>query len=98
MDQVKKIWTRVDTYGGKLVENIVQAIARDILADSLKKLDKAGYDIVMHVHDEAVAEIPKFEAEKNLEQMCAIMGEPISWAEGLPLGADGYITDYYKKD
>lgn len=98
MDQVKKVWTRVDTYGGKLVENIVQAIARDILAYSLVKLDNAGFDIVMHVHDEAVAEIDRTDAEQELERMCAIMSEPIEWAEGLALAADGYITEYYKKD
>jgi DNA polymerase len=98
MDQVKKIWTRVDTYGGKLVENIVQAIARDLLAESLIKLDKKGFDIVMHVHDEVVAELLKKEAAARLEEMCAIMSEPVAWAEGLPLAADGYVTEYYKKD
>lgn len=98
MDQVKKIWTRVDTYGGKLVENIVQAIARDLLAESLIKLDKKGFDIVMHVHDEVVAELFKDEAGARLEKMCAIMSEPVTWAEGLPLAADGYLTEYYKKD
>lgn len=98
MDQVKKIWTRIDTYGGKLVENIVQAIARDILAESLIRLDNAGFKIVMHVHDEAVAEVPKEGAEVNLERMCDIMSQPVKWAPDLPLGADGYITDYYKKD
>lgn len=99
MDQVKKIWTRIDTYGGKLVENIVQAIARDILADSMKRLNNAGYAIAMHVHDEVVAEISSDDSEYgDLKIMCSIMGEPISWAEGLPLGADGYLTRYYKKD
>jgi len=98
MDQVKKIWTRIDTYGGKLVENIVQAIARDILADSMKRLNNAGYAIAMHVHDEVVADIPSYDAEDDLRVMCNIMGEPISWAEGLPLAADGYLTKYYKKD
>lgn len=98
MDQIKKTWGRVETYGGKLVENIVQAIARDILADSMLRLDAAGFEIVMHVHDEAVAEIPEHNAEHKLERMCKIMTEPISWAAGLPLGADGYITKYYKKD
>ena len=98
MDQVKKIWTRVDTYGGKLVENIVQAIARDLLAESLIKLDNKGFDIVMHVHDEVVAELLKKEAAARLEEMCAIMSEPVAWAEGLPLAADGYVTEYYKKD
>lgn len=99
MDQVKKIWTQIDTYGGKLVENIVQAIARDILALSLKKLDRAGYTLCMHVHDEAIAEINDDESkEATLEHICSVMGEPVEWAEGLPLAADGYLTKYYKKD
>ena len=98
MDQVKKTWGRVETYGGKLVENIVQAIARDILADSMIRLDAAGYEIVMHVHDEVVAEVPETNAEDSLTKMCNIMGEPIEWAKGLPLAADGYLTKYYKKD
>ena len=100
MDQIKKTWTRVDTYGGKLVENIVQAIARDILADSMKRLDKAGYPITMHVHDEAVSEIKDYgkDSQVDLDRMCDIMSQPISWAKGLPLAADGYLTKYYKKD
>ena len=98
MNQTTKIWERVDTYGGKLVENIVQAIARDLLAESLIKLDKAGFDIVMHVHDEVVCEIFKGAAAEELKIICEIMGESVAWAEGLPLAADGYVTDYYKKD
>ena len=98
MNQTTKIWERVDTYGGKLVENIVQAIARDLLAESLVKIHKAGFDIVMHVHDEVVCEIFKGAAAEELKIICDIMGEPVAWAEGLPLAADGYITDYYKKD
>lgn len=98
MDQVKKQWTRIDTYGGKLTENIVQAIARDLLADSMLRLDKNNFPIVMHVHDEVVCEIHKGVAEFKLESMCDLMGEPVAWAEGLPLAADGYLTDYYKKD
>lgn len=98
MNQTTKIWERVDTYGGKLVENIVQAIARDLLAESLMKLDAAGFNIVMHVHDEVVAEVFYDESKMELKKMCRIMSEPVSWAEGLPLAADGYVTDYYKKD
>ena len=98
MNQTTKIWERVDTYGGKLVENIVQAIARDLLAESLVKIHKAGFDIVAHIHDEVVAEVLKTEAKEKLQEMCDIMGEPIDWAEGLPLAADGFITEYYKKD
>ena len=89
-------WGEVDTYGGKLVENIVQATARDCLAHSMLKLDKLGYRIVMHVHDEIVIEIEKNRDE--LEKVCDIMGEEIPWAPGLPLRADGYECSYYQKD
>lgn len=96
MDQTTKQWKTQDTYGGKLVENIVQAIARDCLAEALLKLDAAGFDIVMHVHDEAVIEVD--EDLHTLETINKIMSEPISWAPGLPLTADSYSTPYYKKD
>lgn len=89
-------WEEVDTYGGKLVENIVQATARDCLAHSMLKLDKAGYEIVMHVHDEIVIEI---ENDRNeLDTITGIMGQEIPWARGLPLRADGYECSYYQKD
>jgi DNA polymerase len=96
VDQTTKAWRRIDTYGGKLVENIVQAIARDCLAYAMLNLDTAGYKIVMHVHDEIVAEMP--EGCGSLEEINAIMGQPIPWAKGLPLKADSYETNYYKKD
>ncbi|ODS08321.1 DNA-directed DNA polymerase [Bacillus velezensis] len=89
-------WGRLNTYGGKLVENIVQAVARDCLAVTLIRLDDAGYKTVMHVHDEAVLDVPR--GKNELDKVEAIMGEPIPWAKGLPLTADGFITDYYKKD
>lgn len=95
MDQTTKKWKRQDTYGGKLVENIVQAIARDCLAEALLKMDSSGYDMVMHVHDEIVSEIPE---SLTLDEVNAIMSAPISWAPGLPLRADSYETKYYKKD
>ena len=85
-----------ETYGGKLVENIVQATARDCLAESLIKLDRADYRIVMHVHDEVVIEIE--EGRQELDRVCAIMGEPLAWALDLPLNADGYECKYYHKD
>jgi len=90
--------TRLETYGGKLTENIVQAIARDCLAHSMLRLKAEGYNIVMHVHDEVIIELPKKDAKKELENICAIMGESIPWAKDLLLRADGYITDYYLKD
>lgn len=98
MDQNIKQWTDIETYGGKLVENIVQAIARDLLAESMIALDNAGYKIVMHVHDELICEVPETDAAKHLENMEKIMGTPIDWAPGLPLKADGYTTKFYKKD
>lgn len=96
MDQTTKKWGSVNTYGGKLVENVVQAIARDCLAETLKRLDRNGYKTVMHIHDEVVLDVPKEKAE--LERVEIIMKEPISWAPGLPLNADGFISEYYKKD
>lgn len=96
MNQTTKQWGVQDTYGGKLVENAVQAIARDCLADKMLLLDRAGYDIVLHVHDEGGIDAPR--NPETLNAICELMGQPISWAPGLPLRADGYITDFYKKD
>lgn len=96
MEQTSKQWTTLDTYGPKLVENIVQAVARDCLAVNMIRLNDANYDIVMHVHDEVILDTPI--GKGSLEEVCNIMGTPIDWAPGLPLRADGYETDYYKKD
>ncbi len=98
MDQVTKQWGWVESYGGKLTENIVQAIARDLLAESLTKLDKKGFKVVMHVHDEAVVEVELDGANAMLHWICEIMGQDVVWAKGLPLKADGYLTPFYKKD
>ena len=89
-----KKWDRIESYGPKFVENIVQATARDILAESMLRLDAAGYRIVMHVHDEVVIEAPE---TTPLEDICAIMGQTPNWAEGLLLRADGFVCDYYMK-
>ncbi|MFX1704568.1 DNA polymerase [Chitinophaga sp. CC14] len=96
MNLEKGQWVRTDTYGGKLVENIVQAVARDVLADAMLRLNAAGYRIVMHVHDEVVLEVP--DGWGSTEEVNRIMGEPISWAPGLHLKAESYETLYYKKD
>lgn len=98
MDQTTGQWVYIDTYGGKLVENIVQAISRDLLAYSMLILDEEGFDIVLHVHDEVVAEVPENDAKERLDRMCEIMGFEVPWAKGLPLKGDGYITKFYKKD
>lgn len=84
----------VDTYGGKLIENITQAVARDCLARAMLNLDKVGYKIILHIHDEIVCERKK---GQTLEQMIEIMSRPISWAEGLELGADGFEDTKYHK-
>ena len=91
-----KKWTSIETYGPKLVENIVQAIARDLLALAMLRLRNAGYEIVMHIHDEAVLEVPI--GESSVDEICAIMGEAPAWASGLPLRADGYECNFYRKD
>jgi len=93
-------WGRNYTWGGKLTENIVQATARDCLGAAMLRLKAAGYQIVMHVHDEVICEMPI--GKGSLDEACAIMGEPLSWAKGLLLTADGYETgpeaNYYRKD
>ncbi len=88
-------WVKKETWGGKLVENIVQAYARDCLAVSMDRLAAAGFQICFHVHDEVVAEAPE---GSRWEDMAAIMGQPIDWAPGLLLRADGYDTPFYMKD
>lgn len=93
--QTKK-WTDLSLYGGLAVENIVQAIARDCLAEAMRRVDAAGMSIVMHVHDELVVEACEF--EWSAEELAAIMGRPIDWAPGLPLRADAYETPFYCKD
>lgn len=94
-NQVTRKWELMETWGGKLVENIVQAYARDCLAVALLRLDEAGYKICFHVHDEIIAEAPK---GSRWEDMAEIMGRPIPWAPGLLLRGDGYATDFYMKD
>ena len=96
VNQTTRQWTDLETYGGKLVENIVQAIARDCLAVAMTRLDAAGYRIIMHIHDEIVADMP--EGKGSLEEAAAIMSKPISWAPGLILTADGWEDRYFKKD
>lgn len=96
LDQQSKQWTRLETFGGKLVENLVQAYARDCLAESMTRLEERGYRIVFHVHDEVIIDAPQ--GFGSAEEVAAIMGEPIPWAQGLPLRAEGYETPFYRKD
>ena len=90
-----KAWEDIETYGGKLVENIVQAVARDCLAESIKNLHNRGFRLIFHVHDEVILETNKDVLVEDIEN---IMAEPIKWAEGLNLSASGFETMFYKKD
>jgi len=89
-------WVEIDTYGGKLVENIIQATARDCLRDAMLRLDKAGYKIAFHVHDEVVLDVPI--GKGSVKEVTEIMSEPLTWAPDLPLRAEGFECDYYRKD
>lgn len=89
-------WERVETWGGKIVENIVQAFARDCLAESMLRLEKRGYEINFHVHDEVILDVPI--GVSSAKEIASIMGEPIEWAQGLKLRAEAYETPFYKKD
>ena len=97
VDQKTKRWSRVETWGGKIVENCVQATARDCLRDAMMALDAAGYDIRCHVHDEVIVTEPT-DSGRTVEDMSEVMGRPLEWAPGLPLRADGYEGTYYFKD
>lgn len=97
VNQETKQWGETETYGGKLVENIVQATARDCLAVAMTRVSALGYKIVMHVHDEIIVDVPNTDTEAP-GRINAIMAQPIDWAEGLPLKGDTYETPFYKKD
>lgn len=87
-------WDKIESYGGKFVENIVQAIARDILAEAMMRLEKKGFNIVMHIHDEVVIESDS----SSIEEVNQIMSAVPKWAPGLILDADGFESEFYKKD
>jgi DNA polymerase len=97
VNQVTKQWGKTETYGGKLVENVVQATARDCLAEAMRRVTAMGYEIVMHIHDEMVVDVP-IEDTDALARINKAMGDPIDWAPGLPLKGDGYETPFYRKD
>ncbi len=98
LSQTTKQWCEADTYGGKLTENIVQAISRDLLAHSMMELEKAGLLPVCHIHDECLVEVPEESAKEYYDRMVNIMSTPPDWASDLPLRADGYTTPFYLKD
>lgn len=98
-NQTTKRWEKVETYGGKLVENIVQAIARDCLAIAIENLESQGLHVVFHIHDEVVIDTPAWADEDTmLETVTKIMTKPIPWAQALPLNADGWVDKFFKKD
>ena len=96
-NQTTRRWERTETYGGKLTENIVQSVARDCLADKMLQLSRQGYDIVFHVHDEIVLDVPR-EDTAAADVIDRVMGEPIEWAPDLPLKGGTYECDFYRKD
>ena len=96
--QLNNAWVTESTYGGKLVENITQAVARDCLALTLMRISENGLPAIMHIHDEAVIEVPKDEADEYLDIVEKTFALPIPWAEGLVLTAAGFTNDYYMKD
>lgn len=96
MDQTTKKWKRIETYGGKLVENCVQAVARDCLAQAIENLEKEGLPVVFHIHDEVVIDCRADTA--TLDDVVNIMSRPIPWAPGLPFNADGWVGGFFKKD
>ena len=98
IDQKTKQWRKLDTYGGSLVENITQAVARDCLCEALDKMDAAGIVVPMHVHDEIVAECAEAVSPETLRVMKEIMSVSPEWAKDLPLSGDGYVSKFYKKD
>ena len=95
-NQVTKKWERIESYGGKLVENIVQATARDCLAEAIERLEEAGYPVVFHIHDEIVVDAPP--GKQDLKEMERIMADVPTWADGLPLNADGWVNPFFKKE
>lgn len=90
-------WGRLETYGGKLVENIVQAVARDLLVHAMTLVAQAGHKIVMHIHDEIIIDDPE-DSGFTIADACQLMTTSPDWAAGLLLDADGYECDYYRKD
>lgn len=94
---VTRKWQKLETYGGKLVESIVQATARDLLAEAITRIENAGHRIVMHIHDEVVIDKP-INSGITVADICALMNELPEWAEGLPIDAAGYECDFYQKD
>jgi DNA polymerase len=96
-DGTRKFWGRVTTHGGKLTENIVQAIANDLLRVGMENAEAAGFEVVLHAHDELVAEVP-VDSRLSLDRLLECMTDAPEWADGLPLDAEGFVTTFYRKD
>ena len=95
VNSTTKQWEANETYGGKLTENVVQAISRDLLAAAIMRLEKAGKPVVMHVHDEVISEVPK--GSTSIDEYIEIVTALPAWAKGLPMAAEGFITERYHK-
>lgn len=95
-NQTTKKWERIETYGGKLAENLTQAVARDCLADAITRLEEAGFPVVFHIHDEIVVDVSP--EKQDLAEMKRLMAAVPKWAEGLPLKAEGWSNEFFKKD
>lgn len=90
-------WKRIATYGGSLAENVTQAVARDLLAETMKRMESEGFAIVGHIHDEVIVEVEKSKSAAALARITEIMSEPPAWAPGLPLAAEGFVSGRYRK-
>lgn len=97
VNSVTRKWERQDTYGGKLVENMTQAIARDIMVDAMERAEEAGYTVAFTVHDELICQVPESRKDLTVEGLCGIMGQVPEWAAGLPINAEGWEGNRYAK-
>lgn len=97
-NQVTGKWEKQETYAGKLAENSTQSVARDLLAESIERLEANGFEILFHIHDEVVIDYGGGDADEALEKVYALMSEVPKWAKGLPMAADGWVGAYFKKD
>lgn len=97
-NQVTGKWEKQETYSGKIAENCTQSVARDLLAESIERLEANGFEILFHIHDEVVIDYGGGDADEALEKVYALMSEVPKWAKGLPMAADGWVGAYFKKD
>ena len=97
-NQVTGKWEKQETYSGKIAENVTQSVARDLLAESIERLEANGFEILFHIHDEVVIDYGGGDADEALEKVYALMSEVPKWAKGLPMAADGWVGAYFKKD